>query len=110
MECIRKVPHSCFTGNPIGGLPNNASFCFEGVEGESILLNLDMLGIAASSGSACTSGSVEPSHVMVAMGLAPEWSHGSLRLSLGRENTEEDVERVISVLPSVVEKLRGLGV
>ncbi len=109
IESILKVPHSRLTGHPTERLPNNASFCFEGVEGESILLNLDMLGIAASSGSACTSGSVEPSHVMVAMGLAPEWSHGSLRLSLGRENTEEDVERVISVLPSVVEKLRGLG-
>jgi len=109
IESILKIPHSRLTGHPTERLPNNASFCFEGIEGESILLNLDMLGIAASSGSACTSGSVEPSHVMVAMGLAPEWSHGSLRLSLGRENTEEDVERVISVLPSVVEKLRGLG-
>src|SRR5258708_4267266 len=103
------VPGSQLTGHPTERLPNNASLFFEAVEGESILLNLDMLGIAASSGSACTSGSVEPSHVMVAMGLAPEWSHGSLRLSLGRENTEEDSERVISVLPTVVEKLRGLG-
>jgi cysteine desulfurase len=109
IEGILKIPHSRLTGHPTKRLPSNASFCFEGVEGESILLNLDMLGIAASSGSACTSGSVEPSHVLVAMGLAPEWSHGSLRLSLGKENTEEDVERVISVLPGVVEKLRGLG-
>jgi len=109
IEGILKIPHSRLTGHPTERLPSNASFCFEGVEGESILLNLDMLGIAASSGSACTSGSVEPSHVLVAMGLAPEWSHGSLRLSLGKENTEEDVERVISVLPGVVEKLRGLG-
>src|SRR6266566_3656107 len=106
IESILKIPHSRLTGHPTERLPNNASFCFEGVEGESILLNLDMLGIAASSGSACTSGSVEPSHVLVAIGLAPEWSHGSLRLSLGRENTVEDVERVISVLPGVVEKLR----
>ncbi|HWS84122.1 MAG TPA: cysteine desulfurase NifS [Ktedonobacteraceae bacterium] len=109
IEGILKIPHSRLTGHPAERLPSNASFCFEGVEGESILLNLDMLGIAASSGSACTSGSVEPSHVLVAMGLAPEWSHGSLRLSLGKENTEEDVERVISVLAGVVEKLRGLG-
>jgi len=109
IESIVKIPNSRLTGHPTERLPSNASFCFEGVEGESILLNLDMLGIAASSGSACTSGSVEPSHVLVALGLAPEWSHGSLRLSLGKENTEEDVERVISVLPGIVEKLRGLG-
>jgi cysteine desulfurase len=109
IESILKIPRSRLTGHPTDRLPNNASFCFEGIEGESILLNLDMLGIAASSGSACTSGSVEPSHVLVAMGLAPEWSHGSLRLSLGKENTEEDVDRVISVLPDIVEKLRGLG-
>ncbi|HEY4036407.1 MAG TPA: cysteine desulfurase NifS [Ktedonobacteraceae bacterium] len=109
IESMLKIPRSRLTGHPTERLPNNASFCFEGIEGESILLNLDMLGIAASSGSACTSGSVEPSHVLVATGLAPEWSHGSLRLSLGRGNTEEDLERVISVLPGVVEKLRGLG-
>jgi cysteine desulfurase len=109
IEGILQIPRSRLTGHPTERLPNNASFCFEGVEGESILLNLDMLAIAASSGSACTSGAVDPSHVLVALGLAPEWSHGSLRLSLGRENTEEDVERVISVLPGIVEKLRGLG-
>jgi cysteine desulfurase len=108
IEGILQIPRSRLTGHPIERLPNNASFCFEGVEGESILLNLDMLGIAASSGSACTSGAVDPSHVLVAMGLAPEWSHGSLRLSLGKGNTEEEVERVISVLPGIVEKLRGL--
>jgi cysteine desulfurase len=108
IENILKIPRSRLTGHPTERLPNNASFCFEGIEGESILLNLDILGIAASSGSACTSGSVEPSHVLVAMGLAPEWSHGSLRLSLGKENTEEDIEQVISVLPGIVEKLRSL--
>ena len=106
---VLQIPHSQLTGHPTQRLRNNASFCFEGVEGESILLNLDLLGIAASSGSACTSGSVEPSHVLVAMGLAPEWSHGSLRLTVGRENTEEDVERVLALLPGVIEKLRGLG-
>ncbi len=88
----------------------SASFCFEGVEGESILLNLDLLGITASSGSACTSGSVEPSHVLIAMGLSPEWSHGSLRLTLGKASTEDDVERVIAVLPNIIKKLRSLGV
>jgi cysteine desulfurase len=72
-------------------------------------LNLDLLGIAASTGSACTSGSVEPSHVLVALGLAPEWSHGSLRLTLGRENTQEDVDTVLATVPRIVEKLRGLG-
>jgi cysteine desulfurase len=106
---VLTIPDSRLTGHPGERLPNNASFCFKGVEGESILLNLDMLGIAASSGSACTSGAVEPSHVLVAMGLPPEWSHGSLRLTLGRENTEEDVETVLSVLPGVIEKVRGLG-
>lgn len=106
---VLQIPRSQMTGHPTQRLWNNASFCFEGVEGESILLNLDLLGIAASSGSACTSGSVEPSHVLVAMGLAPEWSHGSLRLTVGRENTEEDVEKVLAILSGVIEKLRGLG-
>ncbi len=110
IEGVLTIPRSRLTGHPVERLPNNASFCFEGVEGESILLNLDLLGIAASSGSACTSGSVEPSHVLVAMGLPPEWSHGSLRLTLGKENTAEDVERVIDVLPDVIERLRGLGI
>jgi cysteine desulfurase len=106
---VLEIPRSRLTGHPTQRLPNNASFCFEGVEGESILLNLDLLGIAASSGSACTSGSVEPSHVLVAMGLAPEWSHGSLRLTVGRENTDEDVDKVLENLAGVIEKLRGLG-
>jgi len=108
IEAILRIPASRLTGHPTGCLPNNASFCFEGVEGESILLNLDLLSIAASTGSACTSGSVDPSHVLIALGLPPEWSHGSLRLTLGKENTEEDVETVISVLPGIIEKLRGL--
>jgi cysteine desulfurase len=105
---VLRIPCSRLTGHPVWRLPGNASFCFEGVEGESILLNLDLLGIAASSGSACTSGSVEPSHVLVALGLPPEWSHGSLRLTLGKENTEEDVEAVLDVLPCVIERLRSL--
>lgn len=102
------IPGSRLTGHPTERLPNNASFCFEGVEGESILLNLDLLGIAASTGSACTSGSVDPSHVLVALGLPPEWSHGSLRLTLGKRNTDADVDVILSALPGIVEKLRGL--
>jgi cysteine desulfurase len=107
---ILTIPGSRLTGHPTDRLPNNASFCFEGVEGESILLNLDLLGVAASTGSACTSGSVDPSHVLVAMGFSPEWSHGSLRLTLGKENTEADIETVISALPGIIEKLRSLGI
>ncbi|GAC1358725.1 MAG: cysteine desulfurase NifS [Ktedonobacteraceae bacterium] len=109
IERILTIPRSRLTGHPTNRLPNNASFCFEGVEGESILLSLDMLGIAASTGSACTSGSVDPSHVLIAMGFAPEWSHGSLRLTLGKENTDADIDAVAAALPGIVEKVRGLG-
>ncbi|GAC1426842.1 MAG: cysteine desulfurase NifS [Ktedonobacteraceae bacterium] len=109
IEHVLTIPRSRLTGHPTNRLPNNASFCFEGVEGESILLSLDMLGIAASTGSACTSGSVDPSHVLIAMGLSPEWSHGSLRLTLGKNNTEADIDVVTSVLPGIVEKVRSLG-
>ncbi len=110
IEGILTIPGSRLTGHPTVRLPNNASFCFEGVEGESILLNLDLLGFAASTGSACTSGSVDPSHVLVAIGLPPEWSHGSLRLTLGKENTEQEIEMLIAALPGIVEKLRGLAI
>ncbi len=103
------IPRTRLTGHPTERLPNNASFCFEGVEGESILLNLDLLGIAASTGSACTSGSVDPSHVLVAMGLPLEWSRGSLRLTLGKENTDADVDVLLAALPGIIEKLRSLG-
>ncbi len=109
IERVLTIPKSRLTGHPTNRLPNNASFCFEGVEGESILLSLDMLRIAASTGSACTSGSVDPSHVLIAMGLAPEWSHGSLRLTLGKDNTEADIDAVASALPGIVEKVRSLG-
>lgn len=109
IERVLTIPRSRLTGHPTNRLPNNASFCFEGVEGESILLSLDMLGIAASTGSACTSGSVDPSHVLIAMGLAPQWSHGSLRLTLGKDNTEADIDAVASTLPNIVEKVRSLG-
>lgn len=105
---ILTIPGSHLTGHPTERLPNNASFVFEGVEGESILLSLDLLGIAASTGSACTSGSVDPSHVLLAMGLPVEQVHGSLRLTFGKDNTEEDVETILSALPGIIEKLRGL--
>ena len=106
---VLTIPGSHLTGHPTDRLPNNASFCFEGVEGESILLSLDLQGIAASSGSACTSGSAEPSHVLLAMGLPVELAHGSLRLTLGKDNTNEDIETVLNILPGVIEKLRTLG-
>jgi cysteine desulfurase len=105
---VLTIPGSQLTGHPTERLSNNASFVFEGVEGESILLSLDLLGIAASTGSACTSGSVDPSHVLLAMGLPVELAHGSLRLTLGKDNTEEDVETILSALPGIVEKIRGL--
>jgi cysteine desulfurase len=79
------------------------------VEGESILLNLDLKGVAASSGSACTSGSLEPSHVLIAMGYSHETAHGSLRLTLGKENTEEDVDYVLDILPEIIQKLRQMS-
>lgn len=106
---VLTIPRSQLTGHPSDRLPNNASFCFEGVEGESILLNLDLLGIAASTGSACTSGSVDPSHVLIALGLPPEWSHGSLRLTLGKANTDAEVNVLLETLPGIIEKLRSLG-
>ncbi len=106
---VLTIPRSRLTGHPTERLPNNASFCFEGVEGESILLNLDLLGIAASTGSACTSGSVDPSHVLIALGLPPEWSHGSLRLTLGKGNTGADVDVLLAALPGIIEKLRNLA-
>lgn len=102
------IPGSQLTGHPIERLPNNASFVFEGVEGESILLNLDLLAIAASTGSACTSGSVDPSHVLLAMYLPVELAHGSLRLTLGKDNTDEDVDTLLAALPGILEKLRQL--
>jgi cysteine desulfurase len=108
IENILTIPGSLLTGHPTERLPNNASFVFEGVEGESILLNLDLLGIAASTGSACTSGSVDPSHVLLAMHIPPELAHGSLRLTLGKDNTSEDVDTLLNVLPGIIEKLRAL--
>ncbi|HHY47044.1 MAG TPA: cysteine desulfurase NifS [Firmicutes bacterium] len=104
-----RIPDVVLTGHPERRLPGNASFCFKFVEGESILLNLDLQGIAGSSGSACTSGSLEPSHVLLAMGLPHEVAHGSLRLTLGRDNTEEDVQYVLDTLPGIIERLRAMS-
>ena len=106
---LQRIPDSQLSGHPTQRLPNSASFLFKYVEGESILLNLDLKGVAASSGSACTSGSLEPSHVLIAMGYPHEEAHGSLRLTLGRENTEEDVEYVLEILPAIIEKLRVMS-
>jgi cysteine desulfurase len=106
---LATVPDSDLTGHPTERLPNSASLVFQGVEGESLLLHLDMLGVAASSGSACTSGSAEPSHVLTSMALPAGLCHGSLRLTLGNENTEEDVDYVLSVLPDIVSQLRAMS-
>ncbi len=97
------------TGHPDLRLPNHASFLFKFIEGESMLLSLDMKGIAASTGSACTSRSLEPSHVLLAMGVPPEEAHGSLRITLGKDNTEEDVDYFLEVIGPVVEKLRVMS-
>jgi cysteine desulfurase len=106
---LERIPASQLSGHPSQRLPNSASFLFRYIEGESILLNLDLMGVAASSGSACTSGSLEPSHVLTAMGFPHEVAHGSLRLTLGKENTEEDVDYVLDILPGIVEKLRKMS-
>lgn len=96
-------------GDRVNRLPNNINFSFYGVEGESMILLLDMQGISASTGSACSSGSLEPSHVLMALGLAHEYAHGSLRLTLGKDNTEEDIDQVIEVLPAVISRLREMS-
>ncbi len=106
---VLEIKDSYLNGHPTKRLPNNANFRFSFIEGESLLLNLDMKGIAASTGSACSSTSLEPSHVLLAIGLKPEDAHGSLRLTLGLGNTQEDVDQVVSVLPDVVNKLRMMS-
>lgn len=108
-EVKSRFNHVRLTGHPVRRLPNLASFCFEFIEGESMLLSLDMKGVAASSGSACTSGSLEPSHVLLAMGIPPEVAHGSIRLSLGKDNTEEDVDYFLEVMVPIVERLRAMS-
>ena len=106
---ITQIPHSALNGDAIHRLPGNANFCFEGIEGESLLLLLDDRGIQASSGSACTSGSLDPSHVLLAIGRVHDVAHGSLRLSIGEDITEEQVEELIQSVSEVVEYLRSFS-
>ena len=106
---LGRIPHSVLNGDPVNRLPGNVSFCFEGIEGEALLLLLDAKGVCASSGSACTSGSLDPSHVLLAIGRPHEIAHGSLRLSLCEENTEEEVEHILKVVPEVVAYLRNMS-
>ena len=106
---LSNIPHSALNGDPVNRLPGNVSFCFEGIEGESLLLLLDAKGICASSGSACTSGSLDPSHVLLAIGRPHEVAHGSLRLSLCEWNSDEDADRILEAVPEVVSYLRGMS-
>ena len=109
IEGLSKIPHSALNGDPVNRLPGNVSFCFEGIEGESLLLLLDMQGVAASSGSACTSGSLDPSHVLLAIGRVHDVAHGSLRLSLSHYNTEEEMDHILKAVPEVVSLLRNMS-
>lgn len=106
---LSKIPHSALNGDPVNRLPGNVSFCFEGIEGESLLLLLDMKGVCASSGSACTSGSLDPSHVLLAIGRVHDVAHGSLRLSLSEYNTDEEIDHILKVVPEVVQYLRNMS-
>ena len=106
---LTAIPHTVLNGDAVRRLPGNVNVCFEGIEGESLLLMLDAKGIAASSGSACTSGSLDPSHVLLALGRPHEVAHGSLRLSLSHYNTDADVDHILSVVPGVVEYLRNMS-
>jgi len=106
---LSQIPHSALNGDPVNRLPGNVSFCFEGIEGEALLLLLDMKGVCASSGSACTSGSLDPSHVLLAIGRVHDVAHGSLRLSLSHYNTEEEIDHILAVVPQVVSTLRNMS-
>ena len=109
IEGLGQIPHSALNGDAVHRLPGNVNFCFEGIEGESLLLLLDDKGICASSGSACTSGSLDPSHVLLAIGRVHDVAHGSLRLSIGEDITEEQTEYIIRSVKEVVERLRGFS-
>ena len=109
IEGLAKVPHSTLNGDPVHRLPGNVNFCFEGIEGESLLLLLDAKGISASSGSACTSGSLDPSHVLLAIGRPHEVAHGSLRLTICEDNTEEEIDYILAELPPIVSYLRDMS-
>ena len=106
---LSKIPHSKINGSLEHHVPGTVNMCFEGIEGESLLLLLDSKGVCASSGSACTSGSLDPSHVLLAIGLPHEVAHGSLRLSIGEYNTMEEIDHIIEVVPGVVEYLRSIS-
>ena len=106
---LSQIPHGALNGDPVHRLPGNINFCFEGIEGESLLLLLDQAGICASSGSACTSGSLDPSHVLLAIGRPHEVAHGSLRLSLCEWNTQEDVDHILKEVPRIVAYLRSIS-
>ena len=106
---LSQIPHCALNGDPVNRLPGNVSFCFEGIEGESLLLYLDAMGICASSGSACTSGSLDPSHVLLAIGRVHDVAHGSLRLSLSHYNTEEEIDHILTCVPKVVQTLRNMS-
>ena len=109
IEGLLKVRGSRLNGHPSLRLPGNANFSFSGIEGESLVIHLDMQGIAASTGSACSTKSLKPSHVLTAIGLKPEMAHGSLRLTIGKENTEKDIEYALRVIPEIVENLRKIS-
>lgn len=106
---LATIPDTRLNGDPVNRLPNNVNFVFRGIEGESIILFLDMKGICASSGSACTSGSLDPSHVLLSIGLVHEEAHGSLRLTIGKYTTESDVDYLLSELPPIIERLRMMS-
>ena len=109
IEGLGGIPHSALNGDAKRRLPGNVNFCFEGIEGESLLLLLDDRGIAASSGSACTSGSLDPSHVLLAIGRVHDVAHGSLRLTIGEDATEEEADYIVKNVREVVEYLRGFS-
>lgn len=109
IQGLLKIPHSVLNGDPVLRLPGNINLCFEGIEGESLLLHLDAKGIAASSGSACTSGSLDPSHVLLALGRPHEIAHGSLRLTLSEYNTEAEIDYILEELPKIVSYLRDIS-
>ena len=109
IEELLKIPYSHLTGDPVNRLPGTASFVFECIEGESLVLTLDGAGICASSGSACSTGSLDPSHVLMAIGLPHEIAHGSLRLSISEYTTDEEIDYILETVPSVVEKLRAMS-
>ena len=109
IDGLSKIPHCALNGDAVNRLPGNVSFCFEGIEGESLLLLLDMKGVCASSGSACTSGSLDPSHVLLAIGRVHDVAHGSLRLSLSEYNTDEEIDHILTVVPEVVAYLRSIS-